>query len=218
MAERRRAEAAAAAAVIGGESDVWSHPDGALQPSLDVRKQVIREIRQYEPDLVLTHRLCDYHPDHRAVGQLVQDASYMVTVPLVEPDTPALRKDPVVAYMPDLFTKPTPLQPDIALDITPWVDTIVQMLACHASQVFEWLPYNHDAACPESPEERLAWLRNWYLQRAAACADRFRDALCQQYGNERGNEIQWAEAFEISEYAAPLDEPRREQLFGFLYR
>ena len=56
---------------------------------------IIREIRDFQPDLVLTHRPCDYHPDHRAVGQCVQDASYMVTVPHIVPDVQALRKDPV---------------------------------------------------------------------------------------------------------------------------
>ena len=90
LAEVRRRESLAAAAVIGATCDIWSFPDGALQPTLEVRELVIREIRAFRPDLVLTHRPNDYHPDHRAVGQVVQDASYMVTVPLVAPDVPAL--------------------------------------------------------------------------------------------------------------------------------
>ncbi|MCA9177950.1 MAG: PIG-L family deacetylase [Planctomycetales bacterium] len=223
LAERRRREASRAARVIGAESEVWEFPDGALEPSLEVRARVIRCIREYQPDLVLTHRLCDYHPDHRSVGQAVQDASYLVTVPLVQPEVPHLKQDPVVAYMPDLFTKPTPLQPDVVLDIGPWIDTIVEMLACHESQVFEWLPFNRGRECPadtpgaERPSaERMAWLRDWYAERAAARADRFRSALCQRYGQAAGERVQYAEAFEISEYAAPLDEQARERLFGFL--
>src|SRR4030042_663078 len=73
------------------------YPDGELMPPLEVRRRVIREIRTFKPDLVLTHRTSDYHPDHRAVGQLVQDASYLVTVPNVLPEVPALVADPVVA-------------------------------------------------------------------------------------------------------------------------
>ena len=90
----RRVEAAAAGRVIGAAYETWDIPDGQLMPTLEVRERVIREIRTFAPDLVLTHRTCDYHPDHRAVGQLVQDASYLVTVPNVLRDVPALRKDP----------------------------------------------------------------------------------------------------------------------------
>ena len=127
--------------MIGATYETWDIPDGQLMPTLDVRLRVIREIRTFAPDLVLTHRTCDYHPDHRAVGQLVQDASYLVTVPNVLRDVPALRKDPAVAYMADTFSKPNRMTADVVLDVTDRLDTIVAMLACHRSQVFEWLAY-----------------------------------------------------------------------------
>lgn len=217
LAARRREEAAAAGRIIGAEYITWDHPDGALLPSLDVRRQIIREIRTFRPDLVLTHRPCDYHPDHRAVGVAVQDASYLVTVPAVAPDTPALRKDPVVAYMPDLFTRPNPLRADVVLDFTPQIDTVVQMLACHRSQVYEWLPYNDRAAAdlPAAEEDRLPWLRGWYCERLRRRADHFRAALVAAYGG-RGERLECVEAYEISEYAAPLDEDARRRLFGLL--
>ena len=138
----RQREAAASARVIGAEYVVWDFPDGSLVPSLEVRERIIREIRTYQPDLVLTHRTCDYHPDHRAVGQAVQDASFLITVPHVANDVPALRSDPVVASMCDLFTRPASLRPDLMLDISPYLDTIGRMLSCHRSQFFEWIPYN----------------------------------------------------------------------------
>ena len=141
LGEIRRAEAAAAGRVIGATYETWDIPDGELMPTLEVRRRVIREIRTFAPDLVLTHRTSDYHPDHRAVGQLVQDASYLVTVPNVLREVPALRNDPVVAYMADLFAKPSPLTPDVVLDVTDRIATIVAMLACHRTQVFEWLPF-----------------------------------------------------------------------------
>jgi N-acetylglucosamine malate deacetylase 1 len=183
-----------------------------------VRERVIREIRLFHPDLLLTHRPNDYHPDHRAVGQVVQDASYMVTVPLVAPDVPALSQDPVVAYMPDLFTKPYPFVPDVAIDIAEQLDTIVDMLACHQSQVFEFLPFNLRVAeqVPQDETERRRWLRQWYGNIIRPRAARFRDALVRQYGQPRGQQVEWAEAFEISEYAAPLDAAMRRRLFWFL--
>src|SRR5262249_32670776 len=112
LARRRRAEAAAAGAVIGASYDVLDNHDGELQPTLENRRRVIGLIRSFRPDLVLTHRPNDYHPDHRYTSQLVQDAAYMVTVPAVVPEVPHLRRDPVIAYLPDDFQKPYPFQPD----------------------------------------------------------------------------------------------------------
>lgn len=215
LAARRREEAAAAGRLIGAQYVTWDYPDGRLQPTLDLRFDVIREIRTFRPDLVLTHRPDDYHPDHRAVGNVVRDASYMVTVPPIVPDAPALRRDPIVAYMPDRFTKPYALQADAALDVGPEVEIIVDMLACHRSQVFEWLPYNQgvEASVPDNPPGQRAWLRDWYLARLRPAADRFRPALVAAYGPARGNSVEFCEAYEISEYARQLDAEARETLF-----
>jgi LmbE family N-acetylglucosaminyl deacetylase len=218
LVQVRRREAQDAGSVIGAAYETWGHPDGELQPTLEIRREVICAIRQFAPDLVLTHRPCDYHPDHRAVGQLVQDASYMVTVPGVCPETPILPRDPVVAYMPDLFTRPYPLAGDVVVDITEHLVTITEMLACHVSQVFEFLPFNMGIAdqVPEPAAERLAWLRGWYGDIILPRAERFRTELIAQYGPDRGSAIQYVEAYEISEYAAPLTPEARRRLFWFL--
>ncbi len=218
LVQLRRREASQAGAVIGAEYVTWDFPDGALTPSLEVREQIIREIRTFAPDLVLTHRTSDYHPDHRAVGQAVQDASYMVTVPLAVPDVPILRRDPVVAYMVDLFTKPCPFQADVVLDADSHVETIVAMLACHQSQFFEFLPYNFgcEGDVPDNDLARLDWLKNWYLDLVGKRAERFRPELVAAYGETRGREIKVMEAFEISEYASSLDDAARYRLFPWL--
>jgi LmbE family N-acetylglucosaminyl deacetylase len=215
LAARRKAEAAAAGAVIGAEYEVWEYPDGGLLPTLELRQRIIAEIRRFRPDLVLTHRPNDYHPDHRAAGQAVQDASYLVTVPGIVPEVPIVVRDPVVAYMVDRFTKPCPLQPDIVLDVADEVDTIVRMLACHESQMFEWLPFNRCEAegMPADPVARLAWLKEWYGGLFRPLADRFRQELVAKYGRERGQRVEFTEVFEISEYAGSLDVVARERLF-----
>ncbi|MGC3971236.1 MAG: PIG-L deacetylase family protein [Pirellulales bacterium] len=214
----RRAEAAAAAKVIGAVSEVWDFPDGRLLPTLDVRERVIREIRTFKPDLVLTHRNNDYHPDHRAVGDVVRDASYMVTVPAVVPDAPALRKDPVVAFVPDRFTKPYPLQPDVVVDVTKQFDRIVEMLACHKSQMFEWLPYNQNELdeVPLGEAGRRHWLRDKYVDRMRPQLERYRHEVLSTYGPELAKKIDWVEVYEISEYAAPLTSDKRAPLFPFV--
>ncbi|HEX3655899.1 MAG TPA: PIG-L deacetylase family protein [Pirellulales bacterium] len=220
LTARRRAEAAEAAAVIGASSAVWDFPDGRLEPTLRLRTCIIRELRLFAPDLVLTHRTNDYHPDHRAVGQAVQDASYLVTVPAALPEVPHLPRDPVVVYMSDRFTRPRPLEPDVAIDVEPVLDTIIEMLACHQSQVFDWLPYNRGAGdqVPADMATRRKWLTEWFQQRLAEQADRFREALIRCYGQQRGQTIRYAEAFEASEHAGPLDAAARERLFGPILR
>ncbi len=210
----RREEAAAAGRTIGAEYETWDFPDGSLQVTLEVRHRIIREIRQFQPDLVLTHRTNDYHPDHRAVGQCVQDASYLVKVPHILPDVPALRQDPVVAYMPDLFTKPQRMQPQIIMDITRQIPTIVAMLACHRSQVFEWLAYEQGLleGLPTDDSGRLAWLLSWYSNQIRPRTNHFRAEVQKAYGETR-HSVEFVEAFEISEYAHSPDHSLLSRLF-----
>ncbi len=202
----RRQEAANSGAVIGATYVTGEFPDGYLQPTLELREFIIREIRQFAPDLVLTHRPFDYHPDHRAVGQAVQDASYMVLVPKVVPDCPPPVREPLVAYMNDLFTRPAPFRADVVLDVTPQLESILAMIACHRSQFFDWMPWIDRISdqVPKGEAEQNAWLRSWYLERMAARIDRF------WKGPGRPLIV---EAFEFSEYAGRPDATLLSKLF-----
>jgi LmbE family N-acetylglucosaminyl deacetylase len=218
MARRRRAEAAAAGAVIGAAYETWDHPDGDLLPTLENRALVIRLIRSFKPDLVLTHRPNDYHPDHRYTSLLVQDSAYLVTVPAVVPDTPHLMRDPVIAYLPDDFQKPYPLEPTVAVDVGPVLERIVDMLDCHKSQFYEWLAYNHGYLdrLPADGAGRRTFLADQVKTRLRRRADQYRSLLVRLYGRERGEKVEYAEAFEPCEYGAPLDDAARLRLFPFV--
>jgi len=215
LVEMRRNEAVAAGKIIGAAYETWDFPDGSLEPSLAVRWRIIEEIRTFQPDLVLTHRTCDYHPDHRVVGQCVQDASYLVTVPNVLPAVPALRKDPVVAYLPDHFTRPNSLRPDVIIDITEQVPTIAKMLACHRTQLFEWLAYEADIldTVPEDEDRKIEWVEAWIMRHIAYRAERYRGELVKRFGDAKGTAIRSIEVFEISEYARQPDPSLMVQLF-----
>jgi LmbE family N-acetylglucosaminyl deacetylase len=217
LAARRRAEAADAGATIGASYDVFDNHDGQLLPTLENRLQVIRLIRSFHPDLVLTHRPNDYHPDHRYTSQLVQDAAYMVTVPAVAPDTPHLARNPVIAYLPDDFQKPYPFQPSVAVDVGGVFEQIVDMLQCHRSQFYEWLPYNSGRQGEVPPDDagRRAWLAAGVAARLRRRAEGYRELLLQCYGPERGPKVEYAEAFEGCEYGASLDEAALRRLFPF---
>jgi LmbE family N-acetylglucosaminyl deacetylase len=218
LVERRRAEARAAGAVIGASYEVLDHPDGGLLPSLEARQELICLIRTFQPDLILTHRPNDYHPDHRYTAVLVQDAAYMITVPAICPDTPHLDRNPVILYLSDDFRKPATFTPDVVVDIGPEMGTLVDMLHCHVSQFYEWLPFNGGILdqVPGSESERRHWLEARMRRRIRPLADRFRDRLLHTYGLEHGRRIEYIEAFEVSEYGSPLDRAARARLFPFL--
>lgn len=217
LAWRRRQEAAAAGAAVGAEYITLDNHDGNLLPTLENREQVIGLIREFEADLIMTPRPYDYHPDHRYTSQLVQDASYMVTVPNVVSHAPILRSMPVIVYVWDHFEKPYPCRPDVVVAIDEVIEQKIDGLHCHTSQMYEWLPYNGQYLdeVPEDPQHRRDWLRTRLEPRLRRVADLYRDRLIEDYGEERGQQIQYAEAFEVCEYGAPLTEELRRKLFPF---
>jgi LmbE family N-acetylglucosaminyl deacetylase len=218
LAERRRAEAKAAGAVIGATYTVLEFPDAGLLPTLEPRLRLIRLIRTVRPDLLLTHRPTDYHPDHRYTSTLVQDAAYLVTVPPVCPEVPHLERDPVIAYLSDDFRKPNAFTADVVVDIGDELERQLDMLHCHASQFYEWLPYNagYPEHVPVADADRRRWLGEGMRHRIRPLADRFRSQLVQTYGPERGAKVEYVESFEVSEYGAPLTAAARARLFPFL--
>ncbi|MBK35646.1 MAG: GlcNAc-PI de-N-acetylase [Gemmatimonadetes bacterium] len=216
LAQRRRAEAETASAVAGIEYHVLDNHDGELEPTLDNRKKIIRAIRSYTPDLILTHRPNDYHPDHRYTSILVVDSAYMVTVPNICTDTPALSYNPVIAYLSDTFTRPYPFAPSVAIDIDDVVEKKLDMLHCHVSQMYEWLPYNAGEIdqVPEGSADRRKWLEH-RLERFRAVANGARDQLVERYGEEKGRRVQYAEAFELCEYGERATPVQLARLFPF---
>jgi LmbE family N-acetylglucosaminyl deacetylase len=215
LAKRRRAEAMESARRTGIEYDVLDNHDGELLPTIEVRKEIIREIRQWNADVVIAPRPNDYHPDHRYTGVLIQDAAYMVVVPNIVPDVPPLRKNPVFLYQQDNFQRPNPFRPDIAIDIDDVWQKKVDALDAHVSQFYEWLPWV-DGKLDEVPKgkvERRKWLSE---TRIFAPNPAVRASLTKWYGAERANKTQHAEAFEVCEYGRQPNEQDIRRLFPML--
>lgn len=189
LAERRRAEALEAARRLGVTAEVLGFHDGELLPTIEVRWEIIRLIREWRADVVMGPRPNDYHPDHRACGLLVQDAAYLVTVPAIVPETPALRKNPVFLYFEDQFQRPNPFRADVTVPIGDVVDAKLDALDAHASQFYEWLPWL-GGRLPEVPAGgRREWLaRTWPAF------------------------VKPTESFEVCEYGAPTDPARVQEL------
>ena len=213
LAARRRAEAEESGRRLGIDYEVLDNHDGELTPGLDVRVQVIRKIREWDADIVISPRPNDYHPDHRYTGVLVQDAAYMVTVPNLVTDTPALRKNPLFLYFSDRFTQPQAFRPDVVVSIDDVIEKKYRALDAHVSQFYEWLPWHAGILdqVPKSPSARLAWLKS---RRSFAVPDVWREAARKRYG-AAADAIENAEAFEITEYGVQPGEEQIRRLFPF---
>lgn len=189
--------------------------DGELLPSLEIRLQIIRKIREWKADVVIAPRSNDYHPDHRYTGVLVQDAAFMVGVPNVAPDVEPLRKNPVFLYFQDNFKKPNPFQADIAVDITPVIEKKLAGLDAHQSQFYEWLPWigNYENEVPKDPSKHKEYL---LAKRVQAPNPEVRKTLEKWYGKSRADQAKYAEAFEICEYGTQPTEQDIRRLFPML--
>lgn len=212
LAKRRHAEVQKAAGILRVTTDVLDIHDGELEPTLENRKKIIRKIREWNADIVMSHRPNDYHPDHRYTGQLVQDAAYMVAVPFICPDVPPLKKNPAFFFYPDRFQKPNPFKADVAVDIDPVVDQKLDALAAMPSQFYEGGALGSADLIPSDPAKQKArrkQVRTNFSNRFHRTAERFRPTLAEFYGKERAGKITHAEAFEICEYGR---QPTKEQL------
>ena len=218
LARRRTQEVQQAAKLLGITTQVLDLHDGELQPTLENRRTITRLIRDWKADIVLGHRPEDYHPDHRAVGQLVQDASYMVTVPFFCPDTPHLERNPVFLSYEDRFTRPDPMRGDIVVAIDDVVDKKLAAVEAMPSQFYEGGANGGPALVPSDEPgkaRRKTEVREGFKKRFASTAQRFRDKLRELYGAQRGDAVQYAEAFEISEYGRRPTAEDIRRLFPF---
>ena len=215
LAKIRRKEAQEAGRRLGIEYTVLDNHDGELFPTLDVRHQIIREIRNWNADIVLTHRPVDYHPDHRYTGVLVQDAAYLVIVPNVTPDTPPLQKNPVFLYLQDHFQKPNEFKADITVDITSVFDKKMDALDAHQSQFYEWLPWTAGKLkdVPKTEKEKREFLiKGW----SRPISEKTRASLTKWYGSKKAMAAKHAESFEICEYGKQPTDAEIRQLFPML--
>ena len=222
LANRRRQEAINAGKALGiAEYQTLDNHDGELLPSLQVRHQVIRAIRKWNADIVLGHRPNDYHPDHRNAGKVVVDASYMVIVPNVCPDTPPLSKNPLFLYMEDNFTKPYPHEPDIVVSIDNIIELKIDGLHAHTSQMYEWLPWTNGgdeilAKIPTTNNERRKWLSKRIKNRSNNIDSIKRISLVKWYGKDLAQKVKYIESFEVAEYGMQPSDKDIRSLFPML--
>jgi len=215
LALRRKAEVEDCAKKLGIETEVLDIHDGELMPTLENRKKVARLIREWQADIVLSHRPYDYHPDHRYTGVLVQDAAVLVVAPFFTPDTPSVKKNPVFLYYSDGFQKPYPFEPSIVIGID---DVAEKKWACIAAMPSQFGDKNSWQGrtlvnVPQEDKQRQEYLLETVKKRNADVAERYRNRLIELYGEERGRKVKYAEAFELCQYGSQVSIEELKKLF-----
>ena len=220
LAKRRLAEVKACAKILGIETEVLDIHDGELMVTMENRRTIARLIREWNADVVISHRPNDYHPDHRYVGVLVMDAAYMTTVPFFTPDTPYQSKSPVFLFSHDNFQRPNPFTADIVVSIDDVAEKKFACMEALESQFYEGGCNGGPHLVPdpknaEAVAARKAKVREQFAKRFSGIANKFRGQLKETYG-AAGEKVQYAEAFEICEYGRRPSKEEIQKLFPFL--
>ena len=215
IAARRKAEVEACAKKLGVTARVLDISDGAIVPDLKTRELFVRIMREWRADVVIGHRASDYHPDHRAVAQLMQDSSFLVKVRPYCPDVSALENMPVFLFTSDRFTTPRPFEPDVAVSIDDAFDRKMDGLHEIASQVYERDRGKVVAPPAADDRARRLWSKRRWSGIQSLEANRYRDLLIKLYGEKKGRAVKYAETFEVSQYGRQPSPEQLKQLFPF---
>ena len=209
----RRREASRSGEVFGGRYDVMDYTDSRLQSDVETREALIRYIRNFAPDLIISHRPSDTHPDHRHTALLVQDSSYLLTVPAVCPDAPVMRYEPVILYWHDSFRTPYPFRPDILVPASSGdMEALVQAASCHESQYFDWMYWPDDLYKREWPREKqIQDLGDRLCRRLARFTKEYARELAAKFP-DTADKITHIDVFEICEHGNRPDDAMLAEL------
>ncbi|RYD73940.1 MAG: bacillithiol biosynthesis deacetylase BshB1, partial [Sphingobacteriales bacterium] len=111
--------------------------DGFFSNDETHQLQVIKMIRKYQPEIILSNALHDRHPDHGRAGDLVNDAVFLSGLEKIDTELDgtsqkAWRPRLLLQYIQDRY-----IQPDIIIDITPYIETKVKCIRAFKSQFYD---------------------------------------------------------------------------------
>ncbi len=135
----RKGEAGEAAKVLDAEYYCFDQRDGYVFDSFEARIKVLDLIRKVKAGIVFTHLPDDYHADHRATAVITDAAAMLATLPNAPCSEEPLEITPLFYHTaPMTLTDPigAPITPpQFFVDITTVIDTKMEMLSCHKSQI-----------------------------------------------------------------------------------
>lgn len=144
LTEIREAEQRAAGALLGVRNfEFMGYPDGYLQHTLDLRRDITRLVRKYRPEVLVTfdptHRLVGdsyvNHPDHRTTGDATVDAVFPSARDRLT--FPELLLDGLEPWKVHQLWLGFAAEPDVCVDISGCIEVKRAALAAHPSQFGE---------------------------------------------------------------------------------
>ena len=171
LAKVRREEQEAAARVAGVKECVFlGYHDGLLEPTLALRKELVRLIRKHKPNVVVCGDPTIFfpgdtrinHPDHRAAATAALDATFPAAeMPLLYPE---LEAEGYTPHKVNYVYISHPREPNMYIDINDTIDKKIEALRQHKSQLGDW-----------DPEEPLKqWAQNVGARVGFSYAEAFR--------------------------------------------
>jgi N-acetylglucosamine malate deacetylase 1 len=179
----RRAEARAAADLLGAEYRCLEFSDLGITIDNEARRRVTETVRWARPDLVITAPPVDYMSDHEMTSRLVRDACFAAPVPNYA--TRQWDPAPVAPRIPHLYYVDAiegidyfgnPIKPGFIVDVSATFPLKLDMLACHASQR-DWLFRQHGL------DEYLESCRQWSARRGGEIGVSYGEAFTQHTGH-----------------------------------
>lgn len=178
----RRAEGAAAAALLGSTYHCLEERDLLVFYNEQALEKVVRLLRQIRPALVLTHSPADYMLDHEMTSALTRAACFAAPIPNLFRDrghAPALEHVPHLYYCDPIEGKDplgSEIMPAFGVDITSVIEEKTSMLAAHASQR-SWLQRQHGL------DQYVAAMRDWSAARGKMMGVPFAEGFRQHLGH-----------------------------------
>lgn len=136
-AETRDEEAADSAKILGIHvRENLRFKDGFFKNDEEHQLEVIKMIRKYQPEIILTNALHDRHPDHGRAGDLANDASFLSGLPKINTELDGVQQQ---AWRPRLqlqYIQDRYIKPDVIIDITPYIETKLASIKAFKTQFF----------------------------------------------------------------------------------
>ena len=142
LGEKRVLEQQAAARELGVKSvEFLDYVDGEVIPDLEMRKKIVRVIRKWKPDILVTSDPLNLfqngrinHPDHRAAGQAVLDAAFPAAgSAMFFPEL--VKQEGLAPHSVDEVWLSATSNANFSLDVTDYFEDKLRAIHCHRSQI-----------------------------------------------------------------------------------